>query len=812
MVKRIFRWIFIFSGILAVLVSIASGVAWHYKPELTAAIHEKIRDNINGEFSIDNVSVSVIKDFPRVSVTLEGIYLRGLKYNIYKRDFLTAKKVVVNVNLFKLLRKEVDVTSIRLSEIEVFIFTTKSGYSNLDIFRKGKKAAIDSSKAETPELLNIHTIYFDNVAIALQDSSKGKAFGFRFVNGKNEFVQTDSSRQFRYSGKIDFEKLQFNEKKGSYLLNQSVEADLNGEFIARQHQLNLESSRLKFPGSTLELSGDFHFIPDGKFSLNIHSENLNYAEGKALLPKALGEKLSRYDIGSPFKLGVKIRGKLTPGNDPSVDLHFETTDALLTIAKNKASHVYSKGSFTNHADSTKSFSDMNSKIEITSFKGEILGLQVQLAASFHNLLDPFVDLEATIHADAKSLQREMDSSNFHFRTGELTTQVSFAGKLNALTDPGRYGSTGKLKGRSEMKNMKVLWVPRNISINNLNSTISFDQNQCLIESFTFLLNKSQVAIKGNISGFTPWLTTSTQKGFVKLQVSSRDLNLTGLLPENHTKSSTADKEKQLKRISQIFDNVYKRLEFDLSLSIDKLQQRNFKAAAVTGNILLKNNELQGNSIRLALAGGNADINFGLSQLNKPVNPLWVQANVHQADIKDFFNLFNNFNQHTIDAQNLSGTIDATIGFNGLLDDDFNLLMPTLIGNVDLSVKNGKLSHFSPLEKMSNFLFKDRDFSDVDFAEIKSTFDLKGTELSISRMEVESSVISLFIEGRYSLSDSTDLTIQLPLSNLKRRNKDYKPKNVGIDSKVGPSVFLRARGDGKGNIAIAYDPFHKFRKK
>ena len=85
-------------------------------------------------------------------------------------------------------------------------------------------------------------------------------------------------------------------------------------------------------------------------------------------------------------------------------------------------------------------------------------------------------------------------------------------------------------------------------------------------------------------------------------------------------------------------------------------------------------------------------------------------------------------------------------------------------------------------------------------------------LDISRMEVESSVLTLFLEGRYSLADSTDLSIQVPLSNLKRRDKAYKPENVGVDAKVGPSVFLRAYKNREGKIVIKYDPFKKFKNR
>lgn len=161
---------------------------------------------------------------------------------------------------------------------------------------------------------------------------------------------------------------------------------------------------------------------------------------------------------------------------------------------------------------------------------------------------------------------------------------------------------------------------------------------------------------------------------------------------------------------------------------------------------------------------------------------------------------------------MSGKINAKVSLLASLDDDLNLIMAGLKGNIDFTVRNGKLMNFQPLEKLSNFLFKKRDFSDIAFAEINSSFTMRATELTIHRMEVQSTVISLFVEGRYSLADSTDLSIQLPLSNLKARDKSYMPKNVGTDSKVGPSVFLRARRDDKGNMAISYDMFKRFRKK
>ena len=79
------------------------------------------------------------------------------------------------------------------------------------------------------------------------------------------------------------------------------------------------------------------------------------------------------------------------------------------------------------------------------------------------------------------------------------------------------------------------------------------------------------------------------------------------------------------------------------------------------------------------------------------------------------------------------------------------------------------------------------------------------------MEIQSSVVSLFVEGRYSFTDSTSLSVQIPLSNLKKRHKDFKPKNIGTHSKAGPSVFLHVyrEKDINSKIKIDYDPFKKW---
>ena len=84
-------------------------------------------------------------------------------------------------------------------------------------------------------------------------------------------------------------------------------------------------------------------------------------------------------------------------------------------------------------------------------------------------------------------------------------------------------------------------------------------------------------------------------------------------------------------------------------------------------------------------------------------------------------------------------------------------------------------------------------------------------MTINRMEIHSTVISMFVEGNYNIKNGPDLSIQVPLSNLKA-NKDSVMVNKGIFSKTGVSARLRAQRGPDGKLKISWDPFNKAKKE
>jgi hypothetical protein len=118
-----------------------------------------------------------------------------------------------------------------------------------------------------------------------------------------------------------------------------------------------------------------------------------------------------------------------------------------------------------------------------------------------------------------------------------------------------------------------------------------------------------------------------------------------------------------------------------------------------------------------------------------------------------------------------------------------------------------------MEKIRVSVLKNRDLSDLKFAELQNQLDVDSTTLTIHRMEINSTAFILFAEGTYDLKKGTDMSLQVPLSNLsKDRNQQIPPDSKGNDGKAGPSIRLRARTGEDGKLKVSWDPFKKALKK
>jgi len=226
-------------------------------------------------------------------------------------------------------------------------------------------------------------------------------------------------------------------------------------------------------------------------------------------------------------------------------------------------------------------------------------------------------------------------------------------------------------------------------------------------------------------------------------------------------------------------------------------------------------EMDDNAIRLKKidlqhAGGSIAIQ-GIVRNDPSANPFSFKSQLNNVNVSKIFYAFNSFGLKSPTDKNIAGTLTADITLQGGFTTKAQLIPEELKGFVKFNMHDGKLMNFEPVQKIQQTVFKSRNFSDIQFADLHDLLEINGNNIKINRMEIRSSVITMFVEGAYNTKTGPDLSIQVPLSNLKA-NKDSVLRNRGIFSKTGVSARLRAQKGDDGKIKISWDPFNKAGKE
>ena len=108
-VKVLTKWVvYALLGIVALL-GVGVVMLNIYKQEILAKINTKLQETVQGDVKIGDYHVTMLHNFPHLSIILNDIYLRGPEYSNFHKPFLTAKRLHLNIVSYKLFVKDIDI-------------------------------------------------------------------------------------------------------------------------------------------------------------------------------------------------------------------------------------------------------------------------------------------------------------------------------------------------------------------------------------------------------------------------------------------------------------------------------------------------------------------------------------------------------------------------------------------------------------------------------------------------------------------------------------------------------------------------------
>jgi hypothetical protein len=800
--RRILRVAIVIVGIyLLFLVGLSIYIS-SSKERLLNFITARMKESILGELKIDKADITVWRTFPKIGIRLSDV---SISDSFYHRPFLQAKLITAKLGLLDLMGMKVKISSVEIDNAVIHTFTDRNGYSNSYVLRSQNKPKRKSKKP-----IVISNLELNNVTVISEDAIKQKRFEVRIreadadirLNGTKYFIDLDEDIFVRGLG--------FNLPKGYWLENQRVQANWKLQFDTAGNILSFNNTKVKIQGHPFIINGAFYTnAPQPHFKIDATTKNISYDAAMAILKPTTSKKINKLDFSKGFNVKITLDGSLAYKTIPLVKVDFSTADNDISTPVVNLNNCSFSGNFINQVNADLPRTDDNSRVTINSFVSkwgdiDLKGKNIVVT----NLLKPILQFEFYSQCTLPQLDEQLNSSTLSFINGEAKLYLAYNGALIAdasLLD--------QLNAKIHISNGKIVYVPRNLTFSECNGNISLTGNNLLVDSFRCNLNTNHFVV--NITGENLNRISSkiTGKADIKCNVFSPAINLadfkTLFAKRNMVKTKT--QKGGLARTATSIDNAVESGNLYFNMKANKVTLHNFLANNVTANILFEEDDWQIQKAYLQHADGTFNLTAKVHQVSDVLHQLSAQMNLQNINIKKLFYGFDNFGQTTLTSANIGGIMNSNASITSNMDSKGKLVSSTLNGKMFFSLKNASLVNFQPLLNMQKYVFKNRDLNNVQFAELKDTFDIQNGDIYIQRMPVQSSALTMYIEGIYSFADRTDISIQVPLTTLVNKPDNYKKIDKQKADRPGPSIYLRAKDKG-GQVKIGLDLFRKFHDK
>jgi hypothetical protein len=468
-------------------------------------------------------------------------------------------------------------------------------------------------------------------------------------------------------------------------------------------------------------------------------------------------------------------------------------------------NLQAEGDYTNQADTTKAPDVTNSRLSTPELSGFFETIPFRMSLVLDNLKDPRATINGLIRADANTFDPILDPTRYRFKKGKIAIDFHFDGNLRRFYDPKTDRFDGNLFGKVVVQNGALDYLPRRVHLDQIRGEFAFNEKALVFPNLSFSDGQNMLFVQGKVIDLIPYLFGSPKslRALVNLNIPTWKLNWLENMLAPRVATTIAPKRKL--KLVDLLDNVIDKIEIVTKLQSKELKYKHFTANNVRGEFTVTNNSVRIENFSLSAFGATTvSISGEMDNSGSGLPNLRLRGKVTNADVHKVFYSFDNFGQTTITSNNLKGKLNADFAFATRLNNNVKVVPGSMRGVLRFDLFNGELINFEPLMKIKKLIFRNRNFERVEFSPIRNEFKLNGQEIEISPMEIESNVVTLYLEGIYSFAQKTDISIQIPLSNLRKRDSTYVLNPNDPEKKEGSRIYLRAVDEGgEVNIKMAF---------
>lgn len=762
--KKVLKIAGITLGVLLILILV---LPFAFQGKIEKLVKQEGNKMLNAQFDFSALDISLIRNFPSASITLEDFWLKGA--GEFQNDTLIqAGELTAAVNLFSLFGNSgYDISKIIIEDTKVKAIVLENGHPNWDVM---KPSADTTDTEETPTesapiRIKLQKLSIKDLSVSYDDRQGGM---YAAINHLNATCSGDFGSE-RTTVDLSMETPSLTYRTGGipFLNKARLEADMNVDADFANNKYTLKDNTISLNAIQVNIDGWAAMQKNGiGMDMKLNTNEVGFKELLSLIPAIYAKDFQDLKTDGKASLTAFAKGILGQDQVPQFEVALDVKDGMFRYPSlpagveniNIAANVKNAGG---NIDATE--------ITVSPFDFVLAGNPFSLKASVKTpVSDPDLQASAQGTLDLGKIKEVYPLEDMTLN-GTIQADMNLAGKLSYI-EKEQYDQM-KAAGSIRLNNMK-LNLQDMPAIDIQRSTFSFSPRYLQLSETTINIGQNDLTVDSRFENYLGYaLKGSTLKG--NLNISSNHIHVNDFIssdtttvqaPETHDSTTVSSSEAGVIRIPENID-------FTMQANLKEVLFDKMKLETVNGVLTVKNSTVDMRNLSFNTMGGSITAN-GAYSAPKGVQPhLNAGFDMKGIGFAQAYEELGLVQQLAPIFSGLKGNFSGNLKINTPLDEKMSPVMQQVQGSGSLSTKDLSLSDVKFINQVADIV-KKPSMKDIQVKDLNLDFEIADGRVTTQPFDLKLGDYTMNLSGSTGLDQTIDYTGKITLPS------------GGIGSKLG----------------------------
>lgn len=757
--KRILK---IFVAFIAVVLLLLLSVPYFFKGEIEELIKKEGNKMLNAEFDFGGLDISLIRNFPLASLTIEDFYLKGVGQ--FENDtLLSAGEVTAAVNVMSLFGDEgFDIRKILLDNVSVTAVVLPDSTVNWDVMKDSGEED-DTEESSSPFRIKLQELVIDNFGL-VYDDRLGNMYA-RIIGMDAECSGDFGSSRTLLELVASINALTFSMDGVPFINNARIAADMNVDADLENNKFTLKENTIELNAIKAAVDGWVAMTDNGmEMDLRLNSNEIGFKEILSLVPAIYTRDFEGLKTDGQAKLGAYAKGSLIGDSIvPEFNVELDVKDAMFQYPSLPAG-----------------VSRINVAANISNPGGSLDRTVVKVAPlSFVMANNPF-SVSATLSTPMSDMQfdvaakgvldlgkvKEIYPLEEMALNGVVNADMGIKGRLSSI-ERGMYDKIAA-SGNVRLADM-LLAMDGMPDIEIKKSLLSFTPRYLQLDETVVMIGDNDLTVDSRFENYMGYLLKgATIKG--NLNVRSNSFNLNDFMADDTAVADETEAVSAPDTAALAVIRVPENIDFAMNAAFKELAFGNFTFRNVNGNLDIDEGKVDMKNLSLETMGGKVVVN-GFYKAPAKVQPefnaslklsdiVFAQAYKELGVVQKMAPIFGG----------ITGVFSGEMKINTKLDETMSPELHSLEGSGLLTTKDVSLDGVTVIQQVADIL-KKPELKKTNVKDVRVEFVISDGRVITKPFDVKLGDCRMNVSGSTGLDQTIDyvgkITIPESLGGVSR---------------------------------------------